>query len=176
MTACISRGADLLKRSSAEKDPGVLGDNGLAMSQQCALVVKKANGILEYLKKSVSSRLREVILPLYSTLVRPHLQYYIQFCALQFGKDRDLLGIQWRAIKMIKGLKHVLYEERLSNLSLFSLGKRRLRGDLINVYKYLKGGGRQMDEARLLLVVCSDRTRSNGLKLEHSKCGRTSLQ
>jgi len=137
----------------------------LAMSQQCALVVKKANGILEYLKKSVSSRLREVILPLYSTLVRPHLQYYIQFCALQFGKDRDLLGIQWRAIKMIKGLKHVLYEERLSNLSLFSLGKRRLSGDLISVYKYLNRDGRQTDEARFFSVVCSNSASSNGLEL-----------
>ena len=44
-----------------------------------------------------------------------------------------------------------------------------MRGDLINVYKYLKGGGRQMDEARLFLVVCSNRTKSNGLKIEHRK-------
>ena len=53
----------------------------------------------------------------------------------------------------------------MSNLGLFSLG-RRLRGDLINVYKYLKGGGRQIDEARLFLVLC--RTRSNNIKLEHT--------
>ena len=58
---------------------------------------------------------------------------------------------------MIKGLDHLPYEERLSNLGLFSLEKRRLKGDWINVYKYLKGGGRQMDEARLISVVSSDR-------------------
>ena len=76
---------------------------------------------------------------------------------------------------MIKGLEHLVYEERLSNLCLLSLGKRRLRGNLINVYRYLERGGRQMDEARLFLVVCSNRTRSNGLKLEHRKF-RTNVQ
>ena len=64
---------------------------------------------------------------------------------------------------MIKGLEHLLYEERLRNLDLCSLGKRRLRGDLINIYKYLQGGGRQMDETRLFSVLRSSRTRSNGL-------------
>ena len=69
---------------------------------------------------------------------------------------------------MIKGLEH-LYEERLSNLGLFSLQKRRLRGDLINVYKHLQGNERQMDEAMLFSMVHTSRTRSNGLKLEHRK-------
>ena len=64
---------------------------------------------------------------------------------------------------MIKGLEHLSYEERLSSPGLFSQGKKRLRGDLINVYKYLKGGGRQMDEVRFL-VVHSDLTRRNCLK------------
>ena len=58
--------------------------------------------------------------------------------AFLFKKDRDLPeGIRQRATKMIKALEHLLYEKRLNNLGLFSLGKRRLRGDLINVYKYL---------------------------------------
>ena len=70
---------------------------------------------------------------------------------------------------VIKGPKHLPYEESLSNLGLFSLGRRRLRVDLINVYKYLKGDGRQMDEARLFSEVCSNRIRSNGLKLEYRK-------
>jgi len=74
--------ADLLERRFTEKDRGVLVDNTLAMSQQCVLVVKKANGILGCIKTSqvsMVSGLREVILPLYSVLVRPQLEYSVQF-------------------------------------------------------------------------------------------------
>ena len=160
-------GNDLLERSSWEKDSGTLVDYRLAVSQQFALVAKKANGILGCVKRTMASRLREVIFDLYSDLVRPHLDYCVQFWTPQFQEDRDLLGVQRSTTKTIKSMEHLSYEEMLSNL--FSLGKRRLGGDLINVCKYLKGDGRQIDEARFFLVMCSNRTRSSGLKLEHRK-------
>ena len=135
-------GEEPLESSPAEKDLGVLVDEKLNMSQQCALTAWKASGILSSIRSGVTSRGWEMIVPLYSGLVNSSsIPSGILHPGLQplYRKDVELLErVQRRAMKMTRELEQLLYKDRLRKLGLCSLEKRRLQGHLTAAFHYLK--------------------------------------
>ena len=158
-----------------EKDLGVIITHDLQFSKQCIEVEKKAQKLLGYIKRQFRSRKKENIVTLYNALIRPHLEYCVQFWSPSQRKDIERLeAVQARATKLIPSIRHLGYERRLEHLNMYSLEKRRLRGQLIETFKILKGIDKI--DYRQLFTLSQNQTRSNGWKLElkrfnTSQCG-----
>ena len=122
-----------------EKDVGVIVHDSLKPSVQCAQAAKKANQVLGQLCRAITFRDKNTFLRLYCIYVRPHLEYAVQAWSPWNEEDKQLLEqVQKRAIRMISGLKGT-YEQKLKQLGLTTLVDRRIRGDMIEVYKILTG-------------------------------------
>jgi len=91
------------------------------------------------IKRNFVDRSKDTILALYKSLVRLHLEYCCPIWAPHYNKDIKLNGVQRRATKIVQGIGHLSYDERLEYLGLTRLARRRIRGDLIETYKILNG-------------------------------------
>ncbi len=120
------------------RDLGVPIASSLKFSQQCKKAAGIANRMLGFINRNFSFKNKDIILPLYINLVRPHLEYVVQFWSPHRAKDIAKLGVQRRATKMITALINKSHEERLSQLNLFYFEKRRLRGKIIEWLKSSK--------------------------------------
>jgi len=155
--------------SEAERDLGVIVDRNLKVSKQCVKAAATASSVLGMISRTITNRSKDILVNLYKSLVRPHLEYCIQAWRPHYQKDIDLLEkVQRRATRMIDGYKTKPYEERLLLLGLTTLETRRLRGDLIETFKIVKGFSK-VDSVNFFSFHDSVKTRGHSLKLHKGR-------
>ena len=159
-----------LEASDCEKDLGVNVDKDLKFSKHAMIASNKANRIMGMIKRSFTRIDKEMFNCLFKSLVRPHLEYGNVVWSPWYQKDIQVIeNVQRRACKAVTGLRDLDYEERLKELKLPSLVYRRLRGDLIEVYKYTHNC---YDTRSIFEIQEDDRTRGNDFKIKKQGCRR----
>ena len=129
---------------TSEKDLGVLVNNTLTWNEHITSSVQKANSVIAWISRTLISRSVEVMLPIYKTIVRPHVEYAVQLWSPlpshgNWGLIQSLEGVQRSFTRMIDGIGTMEYENRLKVLGLTTLLERRARGDLIETFKVVSG-------------------------------------
>ena len=164
-------GGKLLRVTEEEKDLGVIVHKSAKPSRQCAEAAKRGNRVLGLIKRTLISRDKDIILRLYKTLVRPHLEYCVQAWNPFYKRDIELLEkVQRRATKVIKGLGNLKYEDRLQKCNLTTLEKRRSRGDLIQTYKIMTGK-EEVQPERFFEKATKKSTRGHQYKIYKRRTG-----
>ena len=161
-----------LDTCAEEKDLGITFDTNMKFDIHISNIVKKANQMLGVIKRTFTFKSKSIFLKLYKALVRSHLEYgnviwnpHLKRQSIQIER------VQRRATKLVPECKDMSYEERLKYLNLHSLKGRRLRGDMIQVYKIFNGLD-DLDANKLLPLSTYSGTRGQGQKLKYrySKC------
>ena len=128
----------ILKRSKAEKDIGVNIDNELNFKTHINSIVKKANRVMGITRRTFTNLDSEVFLPIFKSLVRPHLEYAAPVWSPHLDDlKKKVEDVQRRATKKLPGMKDLSYPDRLRKLKLPTLAYRRVRGDMIQTFKLL---------------------------------------
>ena len=128
----------VLLSTEREKDVGFVVSSDMKVSEQCGIAARKGNQILGLIRRNIAYRDNRLIIPLYISLVRPHLEYCIQAWRPHMSKDIDKLErVQRRATRLISEISS--YEERFQQCRLTTLETRRIRGDQIEVFKIMHG-------------------------------------
>lgn len=154
-----------LRCNATQRDLGVLVHESLKVSMQVQQAIRKANGVLAFIARGIEYKNTEVLLQLYTVLVRPHLEYCVQFWGPYLRKDvLALEAVQRRFTRLIPAMRGLTYEERLSRLELYSLEFRRMRGDLIETYKIVRGLDR-VDAPRMFPMIGETRTRGHSCRI-----------
>ncbi|KAL7631154.1 UNVERIFIED_CONTAM: hypothetical protein RMT77_018543 [Armadillidium vulgare] len=153
-----------------EKDLGVIISSNLKVGDQCLEARNRANKMLGIINRNVVYKSKEVISKLYNSYVRPALEYCAQVWAPHLRKDIDMLEkVQRRATRMIAGFENKSYEERLKELGMFSVERRFLRGDMIQVYKIFASDNNTEIE-KYFIVDCGRVTRGHDKKIKKKPC------
>ena len=154
-----------LPTTDQQRDLGIIITKDRKWQKQTEKSCKTANRILGFIARNFRYTSKELILPFYKSLVRPHLEHAVQFCSPHLSRDIDKIEkIQRRATKMIPKIRNHSYHQQIRDLDLISLVQRRLREQLIEVFKYLNrfttASARGLFDYDL-----NDRTSNNGAKL-----------
>ena len=157
-------GGTELQTTSAERDLGVTLDDKLDLGKHIKSIVAKANRMLGLIKISFACLDKSMFLNLYLVFVRPHLEYCVQVWSPYKRKYIKLLeGVQRRATKLVPELRNQEYPERLKRLGLTTLEERRVRGDMIQTYKFLSK--KEDIDPAVFFQMAPQRPRANNKKI-----------
>ena len=135
----------ILEDVEEEKDLGVIMNNKFKLGSHCAKVTKQANQVLGLIYRTFSNKNKNIIIKLYKSLVRPHLDYCGQIWRPHLQKDIDLLQtVQKRATIMIPECKELIYKERLRKVGLITLETRGIEQICLKNFKQLTDLNGQM--------------------------------
>ena len=159
-----------LENCDKEKDLGVIIDRDLKFSQQCLEARNRANKMLGFINRNVSYKSKEVVIQLFNSYVRPYLEYCVQAWRPYHKHNINILeAVQRRATKLVPGLKHLSYSDRLKNLNMFSVERRFIRGDMIEIYKMLKGQV-SLNFNEFFTLADDSRCRGHSYKIKKNYC------